>query len=185
MFIFNGPRSIPKAERAVAVLRINISKLSEGEHTYPFEAEASEIGLREEFKGKVVVSATLQKSPRQVFLHVEARSSGTFQCDRCLEDFTTDLKARYEILYVTENQPVDSQDERAEVQVITPDTNYLDLDEDVRQYLMLSVPAKLLCREDCRGLCPTCGANRNTKPCSHTTERVDSRWEPLKGFTKN
>jgi uncharacterized protein len=169
----------------VAILRINISKLSEGEHHYPFEAEPAEIGLGEEFNGKVVVEAALQKSPRQVFLHVEARTSGTFPCDRCLEDVNKNVNAHYDILYVTENKPQEGEEENAEVQVITPDMNYLDLDEDVRQYLTLAVPAKRLCQDDCRGLCPTCGVNRNTTPCSCAGGAVDPRWEALKKFSEN
>jgi uncharacterized protein len=169
----------------VAILRINISKLSEGEHNYPFEAEPAEIGLGEEFTGKVTVEAALQKSPRQVFLHVEARTSGTFACDRCLEDVKKNVNAHYDILYVTQNKPDEGEEKNAEVQVITPDINYLDLDEDVRQYLTLAVPAKRLCQDDCRGLCPICGVNRNTTPCSCAGDKVDPRWEALKKFSEN
>ena len=168
----------------VAVLRINISKLSEGEHLYPLEADAAEIGLGEEFRGEVTVQATLQKSPRQVFLNVEASATASFECDRCLDEFTQDLDAGYDVLYVTENHP-DGTEGGPEVQVISPDANYLDLDEDVRQYLTLSEPPKRLCREDCRGLCPTCGANRNRESCECTDGSSDPRWEGLKKLSGN
>ncbi len=169
----------------MATFRIKISKLSEGEHRYPFEADAADLGLNEEFHGKVSAEAILQKSPRQVFLRVVAEANATFQCDRCLDSFEKHLKTGYEILYITENQPDGEPDDRTEVQVISPDTNYLDLDDDVRQYLVLSVPQKLLCSNECQGLCPTCGKNKNHEPCVCPTESLDSRWDALKALKKN
>ncbi|MBP1654290.1 MAG: hypothetical protein H6Q28_846, partial [Bacteroidetes bacterium] len=73
----------------------------------------------------------------------------------------------------------------AEVQVLSPAMAVIDLAEDVRQTLMLSVPLKLLCAEDCRGLCPTCGANRNTAGCDCREDEPDSRWEQLKNWNSD
>ena len=56
------------------------------------------------------------------------------------------------------------------------DGDRLDLGEMIREQLFLSVPLKRLCREDCRGLCPTCGVNRNRTPCDCPPDgAVDSR----------
>jgi uncharacterized protein len=169
---------------SVAAFRINISKLSDGEHVYPLEAEAAEIGLEGEISGKILAEAVLQKSPRQVFLRVRAESSGKFVCDRCLDEFSMKLGTNFEILFATENEVPDVQDQRTEVQVISVDTNYIDLDEDVRQYLLLAVPQKLLCQDDCQGLCQNCGKNLNRERCSCPTEVVDTRWDGLKKLMK-
>jgi uncharacterized protein len=59
------------------------------------------------------------------------------------------------------------------------DGETLDVDELVREQLLLSVPDYSLCREDCQGLCPVCGANRNSKQCDHQDADVDPRWEGL------
>jgi uncharacterized protein len=72
-----------------------------------------------------------------------------------------------------------------EVQYLSPDMNILDLGEDVRQFLILAVPQKLLCRDDCKGLCPECGVNRNKVQCECTTQEIDSRWEGLKKMSLN
>ncbi len=56
----------------------------------------------------------------------------------------------------------------------------LDLALWARDAIAEVVPVSILCREDCAGLCPTCGANRNLAPCDCVVEVVDSRWEALR-----
>jgi uncharacterized protein len=169
----------------VAAFRINISKLSEGEHVYSLEADAAEIGLGEEFSGLINVVAVLQKSPRQVFLKVQSESMRSFDCDRCLDSSEIRLGANFEMLFVTENVVPEDQEAESEVQVIAPDTNYIDLDEDVRQYMLLAIPSKLLCREDCQGLCQNCGKNLNQGSCSCLSQEIDTRWDGLRKLVKN
>ncbi len=159
--------------------------MSEGEHRFPFEAEPAEIGLGTEFVTTVRVDAVIEKRVHQILLRATVRSAATFECDRCLDAFTRDLEASYAILYVTEAHPEETQDGGPEVQVISPDTNMIDLDEDVRQYLVLAIPPKLLCSSGCKGLCPSCGANRNRVACSCRNESDDSRWDALREISGN
>ena len=56
----------------------------------------------------------------------------------------------------------------------------IDLDEVLREQFYLALPMKPLCREDCAGLCPQCGTNRNTGTCSCETEPEDPRLAPLR-----
>jgi uncharacterized protein len=72
-----------------------------------------------------------------------------------------------------------------EIQILRADMNYIDLDDDVRQYIMLTIPQKLLCREDCQGFCPTCGVNKNIASCTCDAQAVDSRWDALKKLSHN
>jgi len=162
-------------------LRIRISQLSHGLHEYHLTAEAAEIGLGENFRRVVNVDAVLDKTPRQIFLKVDLNTSGAFQCDRCIEDFEQPVSGRYTMFYVyddldTATYPAD------EVQVITPDTPVIDLSEDVRQTVLLSVPLKLLCKEDCKGLCPRCGVNRNQRDCECQETEDSSPWRGLEGY---
>jgi uncharacterized protein len=68
----------------------------------------------------------------------------------------------------------------AEVQVISPPLNVIDITDDVRQTLLLAVPFKLVCSDTCKGLCPSCGTNWNLEACECHEEDTDSRWEELK-----
>ena len=56
----------------------------------------------------------------------------------------------------------------------------IELDDLVREEILLAIPAQVLCREDCRGLCPTCGSDRNVNACDCEARQVDSRWGALK-----
>jgi uncharacterized protein len=73
----------------------------------------------------------------------------------------------------------------AEVQIIPQGASVLDLTEDVRQTILLSVPLKLLCSETCAGLCPRCGANLNTEVCTCSETLIDPRWEKLRSLQDN
>jgi len=56
----------------------------------------------------------------------------------------------------------------------------IELDDLVREELLLALPVNLLCREDCKGLCPVCGIDRNQSDCRCESDAVDSRWQKLK-----
>jgi len=58
----------------------------------------------------------------------------------------------------------------------------MDLTEPVRQALLVALPMKPLCREDCAGICPQCGANRNETQCGPAEETVDDRWSGLRSL---
>ena len=58
----------------------------------------------------------------------------------------------------------------------------IDIDELVREQVLLAVPERSLCQEDCKGLCPTCGADRNLKECGCESVEADPRWAALKNL---
>jgi uncharacterized protein len=60
------------------------------------------------------------------------------------------------------------------------DGDAIDIDELVVEQLLLALPSRILCQEDCKGLCPVCGNNRNLKECSCESAEVDPRWGALK-----
>ncbi|GAI19598.1 unnamed protein product, partial [marine sediment metagenome] len=67
-----------------------------------------------------------------------------------------------------------------EASYFTIDERYvLDLAEAIRQYMMLAIPMKPLCREDCAGLCSRCGHNLNQGPCNCLPQEIDSRWSEV------
>lgn len=165
-------------------LRINISKLSEGIHHRSLEVQPAEIGMDERFADPVKVQATLEKRTKHVYLTAEISTAGAFTCDRCLDEFRREIRTSYSILYKFGSEGVPKPGEQ-EIAYIHPDTSFVDVAEDVRQCSILAVSQKLLCREDCKGLCPTCGINRNRATCKCEAEEVDPRWQGLRKFLKN
>ena len=162
---------------AVSVLKINISKLPEGAHQRSLQATPEEIGLDPRFTKEVLVESTLEKTSRQLYVRTEFKTGGVFTCDRCLEEFEREVSSGFGTMYVTD--PDGAKSDSDDVQVITPDTNTIDLGEDVRQYAVLALPPKMLCRDDCAGLCPRCGTNLNRAKCDCDKDEVDSRWSGL------
>jgi uncharacterized protein len=80
----------------------------------------------------------------------------------------------------------DSENEKIDIIYLHPETDKIDLSEDVRDYALLALPMKKLCSENCKGLCPKCGKNLNDGPCECRDEKIDPRWEPLQKLkTKN
>jgi uncharacterized protein len=133
----------------------------------------------------VVFTAEVRKDGQK------ARATGRVQatletgCSRCLEPFTIPVDATFDALFLpaSANAGRDEQevgDEDLGVSFYTNDT--IDLGEVIREQFYLAMPMKPLCREDCRGLCPVCGINRNRESCACQATWEDPRLEPLKRF---
>ncbi len=160
-------------------MKIQLGGLSEGAHEYHFSVAGADLGIGPGFHRPVTVSATTEKTGNQVFLNASVEAHGRFLCDRCLTEFEEILAPHYRMIYVFDEAEADRFDP-SEVQVISPSLSVIDIADDVRQALLLSVPLKLLCSESCKGLCPRCGTNWNLASCSCRDVRNDQRWEALK-----
>jgi len=67
-----------------------------------------------------------------------------------------------------------------DIRYVAPEQSEIDITEDIRETVLLAIPIKLLCKHDCKGLCPHCGANLNVESCTCAEEMIDPRWEALK-----
>ena len=111
------------------------------------------------------------------------------ECNRCLEPFVLPVEQDLDLFYLPhrEGEPDEEEDEVElqdhEMVVAYHDGARLDLGEMVRELFILSVPMKRLCREGCRGRCPSCGADRNAGsscPCPAPKTEVDPRLASLR-----
>jgi uncharacterized protein len=110
--------------------------------------------------------------------------SADIECSRCLEPYRIDLHGEIEfsIKEVADERHV-VPDEALETELIVSSrASQLDITGPVREALILEIPLKPLCGEECRGLCPICGGNRNLKPCDCSTKDSDTRWDDLKNL---
>jgi uncharacterized protein len=104
-------------------------------------------------------------------------------CSRCLEPFRFPVNTSFDLRYHPASEM--SQDEEREVEEDDLDTSFyrddqIDLNELLREQFYLALPMKPLCGDDCKGLCPQCGTNRNTGTCDCDAGRDDPRLAPLK-----
>lgn len=132
-------------------MKINISGLSEGVHPYVLHASAAELGLEPNFTGDVTATITLEKSVHQILASVKASVKGIFICDRCAEEFEQDITAQYAWVFSWQGDDDGAAvgEEEDDFTLLGKDDNHLDLSGSVREYLMLSVPVKLLCPRNC------------------------------------
>ncbi len=98
------------------------------------------------------------------------------ECVRCLSEFEQPLTIRIDDLFAS--PPGEATDPLLAI----PETAILDLNPLLREYLLLEVPLQPLCREDCLGLCPVCGNNRNELRCSHPDDLIDPRLAALRSL---
>lgn len=119
----------------------------------------------------------------------EAQVSGTLTttvetpCARCLKPVHLPIKAEFSERFVTAvSWGSEEQHELAaeDLDLALFDGEAIELDGLVREEILLATPAQVLCSENCKGLCPVCGVDRNLKACECEAERVDARWGKLK-----
>jgi uncharacterized protein len=105
------------------------------------------------------------------------------QCARCLDPVPQDVKREFELLY----RPLGADAGKDELSVTDAEAEVgyyqgegILLEDVLREQVLLALPLKITCREDCKGLCPHCGKNLNQEQCSCAVPAEDPRWEALK-----
>jgi len=104
------------------------------------------------------------------------------KCARCLEPVSSDLKSSFDLLYRPrgiERRGPESSISEAETEIGFYTGDGLLLEDVLKEQVLLAVPLKALCREDCQGLCPVCGGNRNRERCDCAPVVSDARWAAL------
>ena len=104
-------------------------------------------------------------------------------CARCLEPIARDVANKFELLY--RPQGADAGREELSVTAVEADIGYyqgegLLLEDVLREQVLLALPLRAICREDCKGLCPHCGKNLNLEQCNCAEPLEDPRWSALK-----
>ena len=106
----------------------------------------------------------------------------TLSCDRCLKPIVEHVEPEVELLVLVDGHPGAAGEhelQEGELGVLHLDGEILETDPILLEQLQLNLPMKPLCREDCQGLCPVCGIDRNTGSCSCEEKTSDPRWAAL------
>jgi DUF177 domain-containing protein len=139
----------------------------------PLEAGALHLAAEEPFSlapgGRL--SSRVEKGD-DLTVHVRGHLSAGLgmECGRCLESFTLRVEQDLDLFYLPHQADVEVEDEdeitERDLVVAFYREGRLDLGEMIREQLFLALPMKRFCRDDCLGICPTCGTSRNTSPCN-------------------
>ena len=110
-----------------------------------------------------------------------------FSCARCLEPVGHRVNRDFDLIY----RPLGVDRRADEVSISESETEIgyyqgegLLLEDVLREQVLLATPVRALCREECKGLCPQCGRNRNTEQCQCEPHPSDTRWEALSDIKK-
>lgn len=129
------------------------------------------------------ITGRVQRSGARVTVDGQIEAELRLECDRCLAPIQLPVASVFKVEYVTPEtyraeQAAELLDDDLGLSVF--DGDVIDIDEIVLEQLLLAVPAQVLCREDCKGLCSTCGADWNLKECNCGKVDIDPRWSGLK-----
>ena len=105
-------------------------------------------------------------------------------CDRCLETVKYPIDTPFDLVYMPAAESSAGEDEidQGGIEVGYYEGNGLELNDTLREVVLLALPMQLLCREACKGICPVCGRNRNEGDCGCHAEPADDRWSKLKSL---
>ncbi len=124
----------------------------------------------------------LRRGSRGVDFNGRLDATASLCCSRCLEPFEQRIRSDFRLILVPEAAELaGGTDDVAEEDVALFYTREgkADVDEIATEQIYLNLPLKPICREDCKGLCSSCGANLNSSPCDCVEETVDPRLAPL------
>ena len=157
-----------------------------------FQADVIDLGGEARQKGPVKASGRAEvveehQGKNQVIKDLRLRGRLTasleLQCARCLDPVSRDVKREFELLY----RPLGADAGRDELSVTDAEAEIgyyqgdgLLLEDVLREQVLLALPLKVTCRDECKGLCPQCGKNLNQEQCSCSVAVEDPRWAALK-----
>ena len=162
------------------MMKINIADVTSGhDQEFSFETEAGELGIPSEvcdFDGAVLVKGVVLQTGGTYRVQGTIRCRKKFSCDRCLKPSTEAQFHEFSEDYCTDA-------ERAEKEAINHlDGELMDITELIRDTLLAAQPLSNICKPDCQGLCPVCGADLNEGRCSCEASSPDPRLAVLQQF---
>ena len=146
-----------------------------------------------EFGGAIEQSSVLNaEGSAELISHSlgEIRTAGKLDvtmaavCDRCLESTQFPLKMPFDLVYVPANGSGGGETEvdEAAIEVGFYEGAGIELNEVLREVILLALPMQFTCSEECKGICATCGQNRNQVDCKCEAKPVDDRWNGLRNL---
>lgn len=147
-----------------------------------FEADNADFGIPGvAFRDMMSIRLNIQLVNEEYYCHGVVAVPVEEECSRCLEVFDTELSGDLSfIIKSPDAKAVMAADSAAVVVNIKASEPVVDLNDLIKETLLLSMPMKPLCSDDCKGLCSNCGANLNEETCDCDVEEIDERWEGLK-----
>ena len=166
-------------------MRIDIRELEEGPITLSGEVPLMDLNFDPDeihISGPIGVTLTAEKRAQRIRVRGCFAVDVEVPCARCLDPVRVPLVSEFDQFYQSNAE----QQLVGEIVLNERDTelgffngDFIEVSDIVREQILLALPMKPICREDCKGLCPHCGRNRNTEACNCQTFSADPRLAPL------
>lgn len=138
------------------------------------------------FLAPLELNVTIEKEYDHIRVHGRVETSIRLVCSRCLTEYESGLVSNFTVFYTKASKmPVEEEVALAEEDLVSAsyDGEYLDLDGEIEEQVVLEIPYKPLCRDDCKGLCAKCGADLNSGECGCDRAGTGFTFSALKNFT--
>jgi uncharacterized protein len=141
-----------------------------------------------EFLSPIAISLSLVKEFDHIRLHGEVSTSVRLSCSRCLSEFDSRISSGFTIFYTrSDSGHTEEEVELGEEDLlsVTYSGDEIDFTNEIAEQVLLGIPYKPLCFEDCRGLCSSCGNDLNNSNCNCSEQGSSFAFSPLKGLKVN
>ncbi|RMH60511.1 MAG: DUF177 domain-containing protein [Calditrichaeota bacterium] len=164
-------------------MKILLSGLNQGLTQYSEDVSSDFLPekWRETYPETLHCAITVDRFRRELRVRIHLDVNGHYRCDRCLADFERPQRFEHEQVYKVGDGPDPVDDDVIE---LPADAVEIDLQPVLKEILILNHPLKLLCKEECAGLCPGCGADLNKEACRCDEDGGDPRWAQLRKLLK-
>lgn len=167
-------------------MNVDLLSLTDEPLPFAFKIAPGEVDLDTEgvrIAADILVGGELSKSAAKTDVRGTIKAPLEVDCSRCLTPVSQDLDIVFDVDFVGKELFPDSKEthlESADLDTDVIEGNEIDLSQLAREQILLSLPEQVLCRDDCKGICPTCGSDLNEGECKCGEEDIDPRWAALK-----
>lgn len=152
----------------------------------PGEIDFSDAGLTQATLLEALGSAELLANTLgevRIRGHLKVRMRA--DCDRCLEPADFPVDSNFDLFYRPVTEAVREEDveiDAGESEIAFYEGDGIELKDVLREFVLLAMPMQRVCRQECQGICPVCGQNRNLVRCGCEAKPLDDRWAALKNL---
>jgi uncharacterized protein len=161
---------------------VTIKDLREGINEFEQTILSSNYDLPESnfYPNPISLKVFVDKLENMFRFKISILTEGVFSCDRCLKSYHREVRETIEQIYQLGESDLDSD----EIEILLGNSKEIDIGKAIHDVFVLNRPIKLLCRDDCTGLCANCGTDLNKQKCSCQRDSIDPRLENLKTLLK-
>ncbi|MBI4470592.1 MAG: DUF177 domain-containing protein [Acidobacteria bacterium] len=164
---------------------IDLKQLEQDEirvvYEYPVSFQLAEPGL--ELNRAPAIDLTLRRTGSEVHTAGRLEAVLSVTCDRCLNGYILPISAQFDLYFASENSIAESGEFQLDARAMDCSfyrNDQIEVDGLVREQILLALPHRHLCREDCRGLCAHCGADLNQGPCHCPPHSERPQWDGIR-----